>query len=271
MTGPRLYVASHGIKLKWCLAETLKHATVQLGQPARIPDADDLRIFWNKSNIANMTPEERKKAFNVSRQTMSTWRRKGGGDLKTLRDAKADKRRHRVQMYLKSDPDASIYKIAAVTGFSYRTIQNALKALGVQPRKGQQKRIPPDAELLALAEGKTWREIADTLGVSLTSLRMHVYANKSLAEEIRRVRRHVPNNQPAINPQHLKKIKAMGKDGATAYAIAETYKLEMMTVRARLMRWGKESPHEFPPPYGTKPLDECPLARSDGRRAKLQE
>lgn len=271
MTGPRLYVAGIGIKLKWCLAENMNKATTQLGQQARIPDADDLRIFWTKSNIASMTPEERKKTFNVSRQTMSTWRRKGGGDLKTVRASTLEKKRMRIQALLKSVPDISIYRISCLTGFSYRMIQAALDEMGVQVRKGQKKRILPDEELLALAAGKTWREIADALGVSLTSLRMHVYANKALAEEIRRVRRHVANNQPAINPQHLKKIKELGKNGATAYAIAEIYKLEMMTVRARLIRWGKESPNEFPPPYGKKPLDQCPLARSDGRRAKLQE
>lgn len=255
----RLYVAGYGAHMVYTLANSFKLAVETLGAGTRVPDSDDIRNFWKISNIASLTEKERMEKFGVSRQALHYWRRKGGTDLVCRADYDRLEREKRVLQVLTEHPGASAKEIAGIAKTSIALVRRVADANNI--KLFTLRRMPTDEQLIELAAGKTWRELADAVGMRLACLRNYVYKNKALSEQIRKVRKPAPTGiKAALNKVDLKKVRQMGQKGMTAYAIAEALKVEQMTIRAHLMRWGKERPDDFPPPYGKrlppgKPVD----------------
>ena len=234
----RLYVAGPKDALKWAIAPFLEDVSDTLGPDTRVPDPDDIRVFWEQSGIADMTDAERVEKFKVSRQTVHNWRLKGGGDLLRRSEKVARDRDARIRQVLTTTPNISASIAAEHAHVRIEHVRRIAREMGLTLARN--RKMPPNDELLRLAAGKTWRELADAVGVCLQSLRTYVYKDKALAEAMRAVRKPAPSGAAAHGKLPIEKIIRMGKRGMTAYAIAEALKLEHMTVRACLKRWEKE-------------------------------
>ena len=269
MKNARLYVCGHGRTLRWCVASSMKDAKANLQtESVRVPDPDDIRHFWNMSGIAALNANDQATTFGVSRQTVNNWRRKG--NLKTVTQERIASKANRCRMTIRTMPGLSICQVASMLRMSPKKVAEIAQECGMDiPFRMIKRKMPTDDELLRMADGRTWREFADVAGVRMATLRHYIYAHPELAEAIRRVRKPVVAGRSNIPKLDLKKARALGKKGATAYTIAEQLKCEMMTIRAHLQRWGKESPDEFYEPYGTRPRIKRSgrvVAGSDGRK-----
>lgn len=249
-TTNRLYVAGHGNYMVFTLATCLNEAKGTLGIDCRTPDSDDIRNFWKISGIANMTTKERLEKFNVSRQTVHHWRKKGGEDLKKRSDIVREEREKRIVAIIKKHPDKGVEAIAELANACTSTVRKVAAARGL--KLASVKKMPSDDELVQLATGRTWREFAEAVGLKLATLRNHIYTRKELAERIRQVRKRAAMGHHSKGRINLKKVRKLGQMGMSAYMIAEKFKVEQMTIRAHLMKWGKEKPDEFFPPYGKR-------------------
>lgn len=261
----RLYVTGQSASLRWCVAPSLVEAMKKLGKDARVPDSDDMRFFWIKSGIAEMSIDERAATFGVSRQTLNNWRRKGGSDLQKVAEVRKGQKTRKCQQLLRDFPDLHMSELLHMTRLAAPQIRKIAADMGITI-VSKHKKIPSDEELVKLANGRTWRELAEVAGVKLATLRAYIYSKPALADEVRKVRKAIPAGPVSQGKLDLIKVREMGKKGMTAYAIAEVLKCEMMTIRNHLKKWGKESPREFPKPYGTLARARKAVARRNGRK-----
>lgn len=258
----RLYVSGPKDALKWAIAPFLEEAADTLGPDTRVPDPDDIRVFWQTSGIADMTDAERLEKFNVSRQTVHNWRAKGGDDLLRRSERIAIERDARIRQILTTTPNISSSIAAAHAQTRAQNVIRIAREMGITLAKN--RKMPPNDELVKIAAGKTWREIADAVGLRLSSLRTYIYKDKALSEAIRAVRKAAPIGSKAHGKIPVQKIQAMGKRGVTAYLIAETLKVEYMTVRACLKRLEKEQENANQKRTRKQRATGNPVAGSDG-------
>lgn len=264
----RLYVTGKEPDLRFMLAPSIKAASEKLSAPARVPDPDEVRRFWATSGILRMSAKERQEKFNVSRQTIANWRRKGGLDLRTLPMQRNHEQRIRFQEVYEALGLLPINNMKEATGLSHRALQRIAKELGLTYPNGTMKALSDD-ELVKLAEGKTWREFAEAAGLKLAVLRQRVYADPVLSAKIREVRKpaKAPQGKKGRVKVSIPKIRSMGHKGMSAYRIAEILGIEMMSVRYHLKKMGKERPDDFYPPYGHKRKTGDAVDGSDGGSA----
>lgn len=262
--GLRLYIIGTGLDIKWVMAYTRVEATEKLGSPARVPDPDELRVFWAKSGIAKLSDKERREMFGVSRQTFTNWRRKAGTDLRTRPMQLKHERRAKFMEIIDSIGLLHISKMKEATGLGFSSLRKLAKEMNLTFPPGQQPLT--DDELVEMAKGKTWLEFAKAADLKLPVLRQRVYANPLLAARVREVRKNIKRDQSKKGRVRkcIPKIRAMGLKGMTAYKIAEALGIEMMSVRYHLRKMAKERPDEFYPPYGNKRETGESVAGSDG-------
>lgn len=258
----RLYVAGKGKSMVWTMAHNMAEAAQKLNRECRVPNADDMRLFWTMSGIATMTAKERREKFGISRQAANYWRRKGGNDLPKRSTVDTQQRIDRVKKVFARFRRISAGEAAKLAHVTAPVVRQVAAEVGY--KLATHRRIPEDSELVALATGRTWREFADAAGVRLATLRNYIYKKPELAEQIRRVRKAQPQGLAGAFKLDLQKVWTLGQRGVTAYAIAEEMKVENMTIRAHLMKWGKEYPDAFPPPYGNKRSTREPVAGGNG-------
>lgn len=264
----RLYVTGKEPDLQFVLAPSLKEACEKLSAEARVPDSDEVRRFWATSGILKMSAKARQEKFNVSRQTIANWRRKGGRDLRTLPMQRKHEHRTKFIEVYEALGLLPLSHMKEATGLSVRTLHKIVKEMGLAFPSGKAAVLTND-ELLKLAVGKTWQEFAKAAGLKLAVLRQRVYADPVLSAKVREVRKAAkpPQGKKGRVKVSLLKIKAMGHKGVSAYRIAEILGVEMMSVRYHLKKMGKEHPDEFYPPYGHKRKTGEPVDGSDGGSA----
>lgn len=262
--GLRLYITGNGLDIKWVMAYSIVEATEKLGAPARVPDPDELRIFWVKSGIAKLSDKERLAKFGVSRQTFTNWRHKAGTDLRTRPMMLKQERRAKLMEIIDSIGILPISKMKEVTGLGFSILRKLAKEMNLTFPPGQQPLT--DDELVELAKGKTWLEFANATGLKLPVLRQRVYADPILAARVREVRKAIKRDRSKSGRVRkcIPKIKAMGLKGMSAYRIAEVLGIEMMSVRYHLKKMAKERPDEFYAPYGNKRKAGNSVDGSDG-------
>jgi len=173
--------------------------------------------------------------FGVTRQAVNLWRVKGGDDLPRRCETMTDEVDERVLPLL--DSSKTVIEIAAETGETTHTLRAVAARHGVTFRNGAAKK-PSDDEIIRLAEGRTWRELAAACGVTLPTLRNYVYAKPRLSTQIRArlTRQRVgPEAHGKVDPEEVRRLHA---EGLTRYAIAQRLGVERMTVTHWLTKLG---------------------------------
>lgn len=249
----RLYVAYQGDDLTYCTAESIAEAREILGIMARTPDPDDLRIVWKLAKLDTLSSAKVRELFGVSRQTVDNWWRKAGGktskgELRRRSERVNMEREARIRQVLHKLKRANQRIVATDVAKMANTSLDMVRHVAdkMQLELSSWHRRPSDAELIELAKGKTWPELAAATGLRLSTLRSYIYARPELSKAIREVRAARtcgPKSHGKIDPEKLRRLHSKG---LSAYAISVQLGVENMVVRywiKKLALGGPNEPH----------------------------
>jgi hypothetical protein len=79
----RLFCARTDEGLRFCVTTSLDSAIEQLGKTARYPMDEEVVEFWSMHDLQNFSAAEVARAFAVSHQTVSNWRRRAKAPTQT--------------------------------------------------------------------------------------------------------------------------------------------------------------------------------------------
>jgi transposase len=231
----RLYVTGEGAKLRGYvtddrgdLASTLE---LREAQSLRTPNPDDLRTFWANAGLSALTNAQIAERYGVTRQAVHNWRAKAGIAEPT---PQAQAREDRVERIIAAlSPEKTSGEIAREVGTTAYTVRQVAREQGVVLRT---MRRPSDLEIVALAEGRTWRELAEACGVAVHTLRHYVYKHPELSAQVcARVVRS-PTGDAAHGKIDPERLATMHAAGMSAHAIANAFRVEIASV----MYWVKK-------------------------------
>lgn len=234
----RLYVTGKGVLIEWAIVSTLKEAREKLGEEARVATDDDCRHVYTKGRFWEIPSDEIRERLGVSRQAVDAWRKRGGLDIPTRTQVRESTRNKRIREVLEKKEKISARDLAITANVNYKKVKDYAKRAGLELL--QWKRRPSDEELIELQRGRTWRELADILDLRLSTLRSYIYKNKELSAALAAVRKKVVVETPAKKVLDTDAIRALHNKGMTPYLIAETLKIEQMSVRYWIRKWKKE-------------------------------
>ena len=223
----RLWCVGEGESWRF-VVETRAQAELVLGGPVRSATPDDCRRLWLDLRLHEKPVREVATMFGVTRQAIDIWRAKGGDDLPRRCETMHDDVDERILPLL--DPSKCITQLAAETGETAYLLRTVARRHGIRFVSGTTKK-PSDEEIIRLAEGRTWRELAAACGVHLATLRNYVYARPELsAQVVARVRRQ--SRGPASHGKvDVDTVRRMASEGCSIYAIAQHMQVEQMTLR----------------------------------------
>lgn len=223
----RLYCAGHGAQFCYVMAFNKEEAAGLLNAPsAHYPTAEELRRIWIEARLHELTTEELHRTFGITRQALSLWRQKAGADLPTFRQTQINDARKRAADALGAGKGIS--ELTRELRVSAPTIRAVAAEQGIEiPRKVNKK--PPDDEIVKLAHGKTWRQLAAICKVALPTLQTHVYARPELATQLRQVMVRETTGSKAHGKVDVKKLIELRKAGKSAYAIAKELGFQTQT------------------------------------------
>lgn len=217
----RLYVTGWGETLKHHLHidrdELASSLPLEEASSLRIPNPDDLRLLWRQLGLSQFTAAEVARKFDVSRQAVLVWREKAGITDEHVQSKKRAEKKAELTRILQSAQ--SVAEAAKLAGVSFGTAYRVAEKLGLEFVHRGKKR-PSDAEIVKLAEGKTWRELADACGLKLQTLRHYVYGNEKLFARIKRKIKRQSTGQEAHGKIDVDKLVELHNAGASAYQIA---------------------------------------------------
>lgn len=227
----RLFCSGLGAGRKFVVAESLAVAEERLAGDARLVTADDLRLFWQLECLDGLTCQAVADRFAVTKQTASNWRRRAFGD-----DGRLEASRERHEMIARlTEKGMTTREIIELSGASKSIVYNVARRNGLKlKRSAPYQKRPEDGELLKLAKGKTWRELAAACGVRLATLRMYLYARPELMSKVRPLLVLHQNKVRLTDEQ----VRQMWLDGQSAYKISEATGASQMAVYARLHKLG---------------------------------
>lgn len=226
----RLYVAGSGKDLIYCTAETNEEAQLALGPGYRFPDPDDIRRVWELGKLDQMSSAEVYERLGVRRQTVDYWFRKAGGNLPRRRERLVQEREERIrELFMDRKRRRTATEIARLAGAAISTVRVLAKKFNVKLSTGHKR--PSDDELVRLATGKTWPELAAATGLRLSSLRSYIYARPELSARIAAVRKARPSGRESHGKVDPKKLAKLANKGLSAYAISLQLGVEQMVIR----------------------------------------
>jgi transposase-like protein len=234
-TPRRLWCRGEGESWGWHVSADRDDAAKALGGPVRSATPDDCRRLWLDLRLHERSMKELEALFGVTRQAVNLWRAKGGDDLPRRCETMTDEVDERVLPML--DRQKSISDLARETGETTHTLRAVAVRHGLRLKNGTTKK-PSDDEIIRLAEGRTWRELAAACDVQLPTLRNYVYANPSLSAQVRsRIARQTvgPASHGKVDPEAVRRLHA---EGLTRYAIAQRLGVERMTITHWLTKLG---------------------------------
>lgn len=240
----RLYVSGSGSFTKWATANTLQEAQQKLGPTTRTADDDDCRAVWMTERVFEMSEQEIREKFGVTRQTADLWRRRGGSDLPMRQGNHSIRAVRRILKALDDDLGNSKtkFRIMKDARVSAKTVEAFAEKMNYQ--LAPSKRRPSDEELIELQRGRTWHELANVVGIKLCSLRHYVYSKPELSKALRAVRASRTSGLAAHGLIPIEKIRELYEEGVSAYRISILLQLEQMTVRYWIRKWTKEDKNE---------------------------
>ena len=226
-TPRRLWCAGEGATWCWNVATSREDAVAALKLPVRSATSDDCRQLWIDLRLHEKTGKQLEALFGVTRQAIDIWRAKGGDDLLRRSDALVDEADARLLPLL--DVAKSVTQLAEETGESIYALRLVAKRNGIKLTSGTTKK-PCDEEIIRLAEGRTWRELAAVCHITLPTLRNYVYAHPKLSAQVcARITRQTngPASHGKVDPEEIRRLHAQGM---SRYAIAERLRVEQMTI-----------------------------------------
>lgn len=223
----RIFCVGEGDGFKHGMFVNKATATQSLGSGAHAPDSDELRIIWMQERLYELTPLEVQKRFGVTRQAVSLWRKKAGEDLPNAMEHRRTQRHERIRKAL--DPAKSAAEIADAVGSTSSEVNAVAKVAGIKLAVKNKKK-PSDAEIIRLAEGRTWKELAQTCNVTLATLRNYVYARHDLAKQVCSRLRPEPTGEPAHGKIDVEELIRLYETGMTPFKIANHFDTQPMAV-----------------------------------------
>lgn len=234
----RLYVTGKGVLIEWTITNSLKEAREKLGAEARVATDEDCRYVYTKARFWEIPSDQIRERLGVSRQAVDGWRKRGGMDIPTRTQVRESTRNKRIREVLAKKEKISARDLAITANVNYKKVKDYAERAGLELTKW--KRRPSDEELIEMQRGRTWRELADALGLRLSTLRTYIYRNKELSAALAAVRKKALTGKPAQKTLDTAAIRALYDKGMTPYMISETLKVEQMSVRYWTRRWKKE-------------------------------
>lgn len=246
----RLYVAHEGDARIFCMASTYAEARGILGEECRSPNSDDVRAFWKFAKLETLSSAEIRQRFGVSRQTVDNWWRKAGGNVfgarlprrsdqvSVDREARVREILHQLKKRKQPIVATEVARKAHVSLDFARHVADKCKI----PLASWHRR-PTDDELVEIAKGKTWPEMAEAVGLRLSTLRTYVYARPELSARIREVRKSRPCGPSSHGKVDPKKVMRLHKKGLSAYAISLQLGVEQMVVRYWITKQARGDAH----------------------------
>lgn len=176
----RLYVAPGAIDAPGFLLAPSLAAAKAVEPSAKVCRDADLPLFWRRNALGSLSVTQVAERFKVSRQTVNAWRRRAG--LEAVPRGGSN-RRDAVLVELRAGALAT--DVAERHKLHPATVRRLAQAAGVALAK--RSRRMTDDQLVQLAEGKTWHELAQAAGLSICTLRNRVYGDPALSRRIRGV------------------------------------------------------------------------------------
>lgn len=174
--GRRLFVATHHDGARtFVLAESVLVAR-GLEPTARAATDADVRSFLDEHALG--PTEDVTTRLSVSRQTLFHWRRRAG----MAAPARSDRARSEIVDCLREGLRVEV--IAKRCDRHPTTIRRIARETGVVIERND---YPPDVELVELARGNDWSEVAKRLRRSVNTTRAFVYKRPELARAMRAV------------------------------------------------------------------------------------
>lgn len=238
----RLYCIGSGSLVKWVTCENLKQAKKELGPKARTATDEDCRAIWLLERMWEYSQEELRERFKISKQAAAKWRLRAGDDLPTRSDQAEAIRAKRIRVVLKELKDPCFSSLVKESGVSKKILREYVDKTGLHLRT--HRRRPPDDELIELQRGRTWRELAEVTGLQLNTLRQYVYNRPVLARAMAAVRVNAPTGKKAHKASQVTDIRRMYEEGKSAHTIAESLRIEQVSVLYWFTKWKKEQAHD---------------------------
>ncbi len=234
-THNKLFCTGEGDSFKWVVAVDKVAAAKLLGTSVRVADSDDVRHLWNTERLYELTVVQLEEKFQVSRQAIDQWKKKGGSDLLSRSDHLRNEAVERLRAVF--DPSKSVREIATEAKVSHYFVVEYAQQQGVTLPSKNRKR-PSDEEIIRLAEGRNWRELAQECNISMHTLRHYVYGHPDLAEKVCKLLVHRPTGGPSHGTVNIEELLELYKGGMTAYQCSLHYGVEVVTIIYWLKKLG---------------------------------
>ena len=223
----RIFCTGAGSSFRHGMFPNKAAAVAVMGPEAHSPDPDELRTIWIQEKLYELSPAQVQARFGVTRQAVSLWRKKAGDDLLNLTEHRRKQRHADIRKAL--DPNKSAAEIAEETGTTSSEVNAVAKADGIRLAVRNKKK-PSDAEIIALAEGRTWRDLAKACGVTMATLRNYIYARPELSREVCSRLVSEPMGERAHGKVDVDEMLRLYEAGMTPFKIAEQFNAQPMSI-----------------------------------------
>ena len=235
----RMFCAGHLQSLKYGMCEDRVEAKAKLGPDAHLPDPDEMRHIWMAEKLYELDTDGIKAKLGISRQAVSQWRKKAGVDLP---NRQAHQRQVRIDRILEvMDESKTAAEIAEEAEASVDEVKDVAQQLGMTLlNKGQKK--PEDDEIIRLAKGRTWKELAAACNVTLATLRNYVYARPDLRSKVCEHIVYEAQGNPTHGKIDVDVLLEMYGKGVSAFKIAQHFDTQTIAVIYWLKKLGLYRP-----------------------------
>lgn len=175
-TGRRLFVASNRPRV-FVLAGSVAEARALEPMIEPASPADVARFL--ELHVSGRSTHEVTRDLGISRQALHVWKNRVRATLAPPPSI----RQLVVERVMRGE---TAEEIGSALNRTRETICRIARQAGVPVKRNG---YPTDAEMIALATGRTWSQLAATLNRNLRTIRAYVYARPTLAREMRAVMR----------------------------------------------------------------------------------
>ena len=223
----RMFCTGEGSTFQYGMHPNKAAASVAFGTEARTPDSDDIRRIWVENKLHEKTPEQIRELFGITRQAVSLWRQKAGVDLPNYREHMGQQMRDKARAGF--DPTLSASQMAEKLGIPENYIREEAAFRGVELPKMNEKK-PSDDEIVRLAHGRTWKELAEACNVTLSTLRNYVYAKPELSRAVGAAVTYEASGAHAHGKMDVDKLLELHAQGMSVYRMAAELDVQAMSV-----------------------------------------
>jgi len=238
MAGLKLFCSANGESLeqmRFGLFKSKDEAVQALGPSARYPNPDEMRHYWISERLYELNTSEIQTKLGITRQAVSKWREKAGHDMPRYHDYRTEELYARIREKL--SPDLTAREIADTLHTTPATVLTVAELAGVHLKDKSHKK-PDDDEIVRLAVGRTWRQLSEVCGVTLSTLRNYVYSDPDLRVKVRAVIVHEPSGGNTHGKLDVDEIVRMYGEGTSIYKIADRFTVQPMTIIYWLKKLG---------------------------------